>query len=122
MGSGANVAQAYLGRRRPGNTSEEFDLFEAYRYTHGAPEGRSNWWQAQLHKGLFDAKTEAGFTSPTVFRYCWGKPNPVTLGFVARKTSKQNQLSTAELRETLQGLPTDINWQRVEHCSPDGCS
>lgn len=118
------VARAYLERRRPGNVSPEFDLDEVYRYTHGAPEGRSSWWLAQLHKGLLDAKTlsrllgEAGFASPTVFSYCWGnEPNRVTIGFLAQKAPKQGDLTLVELRETLAGLPTNINWESLTFCT-----
>ena len=88
------IARAYL-ERAPGNVSAVFDLFEVYRYTHGDPEQRPEWWLAQLHKTLFDAQElrvqlrEAGFAAPRIFRYAYhSEPNPVNLGFVAMKNNQ----------------------------------
>ncbi|MGA3066358.1 MAG: methyltransferase domain-containing protein [Tepidisphaeraceae bacterium] len=88
------VARCYLEKTR-GNTRPIFDLFEAYRYTHGEPEHKPAWWLEQLHKSLFDQHDlrsqlrEAGFTSPSIFRYAFRQePNPVNLGFVARKNDE----------------------------------
>jgi len=85
------IARSYL-ERRPGNVSSRFDLFEAYRYTHGDPEHQSEWWMEQLHKTLFDVETlktllnEAGFRTHYVYRYAYGKEaNAVNLGFMAWK-------------------------------------
>lgn len=111
------VARAYLERRKPGHVSPVFDLTEAYRYTHGAPEGQPSWWLAQLHKGLLDWETllnlsrDAGFASGAVFRYCWGQEaHPVTLGFVAYKRPGSYQSLNPTIRELLANLPTNINW------------
>jgi hypothetical protein len=114
------VARAYIERREPGHISTRFDLFEVYRYTHGAPEGRPSWWLAQLHKGLLDTDTviqllrQSGYASALVFRYCWGnEPHPVTLGFAARKTRSDITLSDPAFAELLKGLPANINWSSV---------
>lgn len=111
------VARAYVERRTPGNVSEAFDLREAYRYTHGAPEGRQEWWQAQLHKVLLDAPTvlelckTVGFATCEVFSYCWGnEPNDVTLGFVATKSAQRRSVSDPTVRAQLSALPSSINW------------
>jgi predicted SAM-dependent methyltransferase len=119
------VARAYIERRTPGNVSPEFDLYEAYRYTHGAPEGRPSWWLAQLHKGLLDSPTinalldEAGFATRIVFRYKWGKePNAVTIGFVAYKQAVELAQSIPKLRGLFGELPTNINWESLEICTP----
>jgi hypothetical protein len=88
------IARAYL-ERAPGNVSRVFDLFEVYRYTHGDPEQRPEWWLAHLHKSLFDGRElriqlgEAGFAAPRIFRYAFqSEPNPVNLGFVAMKNNQ----------------------------------
>lgn len=88
------IARCYL-EKRPGNVSPRFSLFEAYRYTHGDPEHKSEWWMEQLHKTLFDVETvkallaEAGFRTVYVYRYPWGRePNPVNLGFMAWKIER----------------------------------
>lgn len=113
------VARAYIERRTPGNVSPVFDLHEAYRYTHGDPEGRPSWWLAQLHKGLLDTDTvirllrEAGFLSATVFTYRWGsEPQSVTLGFVASKRASQTA-QPDDLRGVFQDLPSHIAWDSV---------
>jgi predicted SAM-dependent methyltransferase len=111
------IAQAYLEKRSPGNVSPTFDLYEAYRYTHGAPEGEPRWWLAQLHKGLFDAPTlqqllkEAGFVRGSVFSYRWGnEPNGVTLGCVARASDRPAPTDLAEIRDLVGSLPSNINY------------
>jgi predicted SAM-dependent methyltransferase len=88
------ISRAYL-ERAPGNVSTAFDLFEVYRYTHGDPEQRPEWWLAHLYKSLFDAEElrvhlrEAGFAAPRIFRYAFREqPNPVNLGFVAMKNNQ----------------------------------
>ena len=122
------IARAYLERREPGNVSPRFDLYEAYRYTHGAPEGRPTWWLAQLHKGLLDTTTmvgllrDAGCGAAEVFGYCWGEePNQVTFGCIATK-SHEARRSTKEpdVRRLLEGLPANINWDTlsVQACYP----
>ena len=84
------VARAYLDEDG-GTAGPLFDLANAYRYTHGAPEG-VDWWEEQLHKSLFDARevhgllTDAGFAAYVAFAY--GYPGdhtelPVTMGFAA---------------------------------------
>lgn len=114
------VARAYLAKR-PGNVSRLFDLHEAYRYTHGDPEGKSDWWLAQLHKGLFDTPTvlelcrSAGFATCEVFAYCWGaEPNQVTIGFLATKHKPARSVENSQIRTELSALPANINWSTLE--------
>jgi predicted SAM-dependent methyltransferase len=111
------VARAYLERRTPGNVLAQFNLHEAYRYTHGAPEGKQAWWQAQLHKVLLDAPTvlelckSVGFGSCEVFSYCWGnEPNQVTLGFTATKRAVRRSILDPNVKAQLDKLPANINW------------
>jgi hypothetical protein len=114
------VARAYL-EKKPGNVSKIFDLQEAYRYTHGDPEGRESWWLAQLHKGLLDAETlenlvrKAEFASATVFAYCWGQePNSVTLGCVAHSGRRKAPANLEDIRNVVGGLPSNINYESLE--------
>ena len=111
------IARAYLERRSPGNVSGVFDLREAYRYTHGAPEGKPDWWLAQLHKVLLDAPTllelckTSGFGSCEVFSYCWGdEPNQTTLGFTATRGASRRSITDASVKAQLAKLPANINW------------
>lgn len=100
------VAGGYLARA-PGATGPTFDLFGAYRYTHGHPEAAAaetawSWWDParrvdaapagylpQLHKGLFDAAHIASLLAHvglagSVFRYAYpGERSETNLGFVA---------------------------------------
>lgn len=87
------IAKKYLEHAQ-GNVSPSFNLYEVYRYTHGDPEQHPEWWQAQLHKTLFDQNElrallwQAGFTAPCIFRYAYhSEPNPVNLGFIANKSN-----------------------------------
>lgn len=99
------VARSYLDRA-PGLLSDRFDLYHAYRFTHGIPEDVAtvSWrrwnpmrqlnrapaeWLPYVHKSLFDTAMLHGVLEPfkdrgtTVFRYSF--PNeaiPVNLGFV----------------------------------------
>jgi hypothetical protein len=114
------IARAYLEKRTPGNVSKVFDLFEAYRYTHGAPEGEPTWWLAQLHKGLFDAATleqllrAAGFTGGAVFGYRWGtEPNAVTIGCTAHVGSRHAPVTVEEVRRMTEVLPANINHESL---------
>lgn len=114
------VARAYL-ERRSGNVSKLFDLYEAYRYTHGDPEGKSDWWLAQLHKGLLDTPTcvelcrSAGFATCEVFAYCWGnEPNQVTIGFLATKHKPARTVESSQVQAELTALPANINWNTLE--------
>lgn len=84
------VARAYLDEDE-GTAGPRFDLWNAYRYTHGAPEG-VDWWHEQLHKSLSDADEigallgDAGFRSFAAFAYGYPgdfKELPVTMGFAA---------------------------------------
>jgi SAM-dependent methyltransferase len=102
------VAIAYLDKG-PGVTGPTFDLFEAYRYTTGFPEGHlaeagyewKGWdttangdtapplYLAQIHKTIFDAPflarilLHAGLNA-TIFRYAYqDEPHPLNLGFIA---------------------------------------
>ena len=86
-----NIARFYL-ERGPGTAGPVFDLYNVYRYTHGAPEGQESWWLGQLHKSLFDASEVAtllsasGFAQYAIFCYAYpGDTNevPVTMGFYA---------------------------------------
>lgn len=86
------VARAYLERAEPGHVGPRFDLYEAYRYTHGDPDGAPGFWLAQLHKSLLDAETlsalarDAGFSNGVVFDYRWGtEPHRVTIGVAASR-------------------------------------
>jgi predicted SAM-dependent methyltransferase len=97
------VARLYLDQG-PGIVGPVFDLFNAYRYTHGDPElagGDPAAYVAQLHKSLFDADevdrllTEAGFPAYTVFSSVFpGEPVAVSLGFYAANRPRP----TGELR------------------------
>jgi predicted SAM-dependent methyltransferase len=86
-----NVARLYL-ERGPGTAGPVFDLYNVYRYTHGAPEGQEAWWLGQLHKSLFDETEMSGLLSVSGFSdyvmFCYGYPGdanevPVTMGFYA---------------------------------------
>ena len=114
------VARAYLERRKPGHVSPAFDLFEAYRYTHGDPEGRQDWWLAQLHKGLLDAQTmekllrDAGFAASTVFSYRWGtEPHAVTLGCIAQRSARAALMTPAEIRDAIGDLPSNVAYESL---------
>lgn len=114
----AAIARAYLDGA-PGNVSPRFDLHEAYRYTHGAPEGRQDWWYAQLHKGLLDAPTliglmaDAGFATVVVFNYCWGEePNPVNMGVLA--TPEPSLVDRSQLLAQLDALPVNARPATLE--------
>ncbi len=114
----AAIARAYLDGA-PGHVSPTFDLFEAYRYTHGAPEGRPDWWYAQLHKGLLDAPTmvtllsAAGFASACVFNYCWGEePNPTNMGVYASPT--RSTVDRGQLLRQLDDLPVNARTSSIE--------
>jgi predicted SAM-dependent methyltransferase len=85
------TAQVYLSGG-PGVVGAEFDLFNAYRLTHGDPEmaQTEEAWYAQLHKSLFDVSTvmrllsEAAFPSFVVFRYAFPADGlDLMLGFYA---------------------------------------
>jgi beta-1,4-mannosyl-glycoprotein beta-1,4-N-acetylglucosaminyltransferase len=91
------IARLYL-EDAPGLFGQRFDLFNAYRYTHGEPEQcRAGWdqvgpteppptWIAQLHKCIFDSDYLHQLLSPwphVVFRFCAkNEPYPLNLGFV----------------------------------------
>ena len=72
-----------------------FDLYNVYRYTHGAPEGQESWWLGQLHKSLFDASEVAtllsasGFAQYAIFCYAYPgdtKRSPSRWGSMRRST------------------------------------
>lgn len=88
------IARCYLEKQQ-GHVSPRFDLFEVYRYTHGDPEHKSEWWIEQLHKTLFDVDTlkklleKAGFKTSYIYRYPYkSEAHAVNLGFFARKSDK----------------------------------
>ena len=100
------VAELYLAGG-PGIVGPHFDLFNAYRYTHGDPEMfPASGWEAQLHKSLFDVPEvgrllrDAGYASYVVFRYAFpGEPEAadLSLGFfaVGRRVPEPNLERTA---------------------------
>lgn len=100
------ICRLYLDKA-PGITQPTFDIFEAYRYTHGFPEAMIDpriwpqWspsehlndapmgWLPQLHKAVFDAEllkqlfTAGGFETVKVLRYAWpGETHKLNLGVV----------------------------------------
>lgn len=116
------IAAAYLAGD-PGVTGPHFDLFEAYRYTHGHPEHQTilAWplWDParrpdlapagylpQLHKGLFDARfvsallRQAGFTEALMLRYAFPTESAtINLGFVAGDGCADQKVAEAQLEE-----------------------
>lgn len=97
------IARLYLDGAR-GIVGEHFDLFNAYRYTHGHPEHATrvvptDWhpngskpaegWIPQLHKCLFDASYLRDLLETTnlagiVFNHAYGdEPHALNLGFIA---------------------------------------
>ena len=107
------VARAYLEKKQ-GITAKVFDIDQAYRHTHGAPEGKSAWWLAQLHKSLFDTQTTkqllqvAGFSRFCIFTYIFGNDKTrITQGFVAWKNRKK-KMEQSELMEYLYSFPSGI--------------
>ena len=102
------VAQLYLAGG-PGIVGPRFDLYEAYRYTHGDPEEVApDAYFGQLHKSLFDLDelssllTDAGFAAFTVFSYVYpGEPAPVTLGFYATNAARPVEELQREARAFL---------------------
>ena len=96
-----NIAKLYL-KRGPGVVGKTFDLYNVYRYTHGDPEHRPDYWLMQLHKSLFDEEEltsllyEAGLTSCQLFIYCFvgEEERPINMGFYATKS----QFDKSQLR------------------------
>ena len=109
------VAELYLNRG-PGTTGPVFDLYHAYRYTHGEPEVVApDAYYGQLHKSLFDLDevsgllTDAGFPSYTVFSYVYpGEPVPVTLGFFAANDRRPPDRVERDARAFLAGFDGDF--------------
>jgi beta-1,4-mannosyl-glycoprotein beta-1,4-N-acetylglucosaminyltransferase len=91
------IASLYLNDAE-GIVGPRFDLFNAYRYTHGEPEQARDItdellptqppprWSAQLHKSLFDADYLHHLLSPSrhvVFRFrSKGEKHAINLGFI----------------------------------------
>ncbi len=109
------VARSYLDKA-PGTVGGQFDLFHAYRYTHGDPEQAFGWYLEQLHKSLFDRAElenllrQAGFTNFVIFEYAFpgdAHPLPVNLGFFATRNPGQQNLQTA-CREFLRRFPDQV--------------
>jgi hypothetical protein len=105
-----SVARLYLDRG-PGVVGPVFDLYEAYRYTHGDPEGVDGWYFEQLHKSLFDSEelqrvlSEAGFPSYVTFTYAFpGEPAALGLGFYASASSRPTEELEAAAQEFLAGF------------------
>jgi predicted SAM-dependent methyltransferase len=102
------VAEAYL-KKAPNHLGrpEKFDLWQAYRYTHGAPEDQPTWWLEQLHKTLFDVDEierllcEAGFgENYCIFEYCWDQEaNPVSMGFIAAKNGLTHAIAMDSFKQ-----------------------
>lgn len=83
------IAKAYM-MKQPGTMGPVFDLYHAWRYTHGAPEEAGYSYMGQLHKGLFDQQEFnelfriVNVESPISFTYTYpGEPDNVhvTAGF-----------------------------------------
>lgn len=108
------LAQCYL-TNSPGITRDRFDLEEVYRYTHGFPEGKPEWWLSQLHKSLFDTPTtamlldSAGFPAYCIFTYIYGSDTiKISQGFIAWKTGRRG-LPISRLRQLLSEYPAHAN-------------
>lgn len=113
------VADAYL-KRKKGIISRVFDLENVYRYTHGNPEGKPEWWQEQLHKSLFDKQSltdllrESGFESFVLFTYCFGTEKlPVSMGFIAFKKKTVHQINRKWIADKLKGIAPYINFDTL---------
>jgi hypothetical protein len=87
------IAESYL-KKAPGikGVGNTFDIYHAYRYTHGDPEIAPSYWLEQLHKSLFDKAyvedllLKAGFGNYSIFNYCYpGEEIPINMGFAAFK-------------------------------------
>jgi predicted SAM-dependent methyltransferase len=111
------IAQLYL-EGGPGIVGPTFDLFHVYRYTHGDPEHQPDWWEAQLHKSLFDvAETgrllrDAGYGSYVVFRYAYPGEDAaldLNLGFYAVAGKRP----TEELERECRAYLTDFDGRFV---------
>jgi hypothetical protein len=105
-----SVARLYL-ERGPGIVGPVFDLYEAYRYTHGDPEAVDGWYFEQLHKSLFDSEelagvlTDAGFPAFVTFTYAFpGEPAALGLGFYAAARSRPTEELELVAREFLAGF------------------
>jgi predicted SAM-dependent methyltransferase len=103
------VAELYLSGG-PGVVGPTFDLYHVYRYTHGDPEHRADWWEAQLHKSLFDVDEvgrllrDAGYASYVTFRYAFpNEPDELdlSLGFYAVTSCRPTEELERECREFL---------------------
>ncbi len=112
-----SLAVAYL-TKKPGITTNVFDLSQVYRYTHGNPEEAHGWWAGQLHKSLFDASSvtesllESGFRDFVIFRYAFrDEPVALNLAWVARKGGA---LTKEDALEQLLALNQDVNPLGVE--------
>ena len=102
------IAKAYLARTSPGFVSPTFDLFEVYRQTHGAPEGKPDWWLPQLHKSLFDTRValqllvDAGYQTGAVFNHLNATdPYPLCIGLYARKTTERETVEKADIERVI---------------------
>jgi hypothetical protein len=134
----AAVARQYVSRG-PGCTGSLFDLFEAYRQTHGEPEHASDvdWkrfdpvrhahcgptgWIPQLHKTLFDPDfvggllDESGFCG-TIFTYPYpGEQPAINIGFLAqpRMTGSESNLERRDVVDRLCGIPDVARFVNVD--------
>lgn len=122
------VAELYL-RGGPGVVGPRFDLFNAYRYTHGDPETvNPSGWLEQLHKGLLDADevtallSDAGFKSYAVFSYVYpGESVAVSLGFCATRISCPDEDLRRRCRAFLapfEGRFLEVESIRFNHNAP----
>lgn len=112
------VATFYL-KGKPGVLTNNFDLKEVYRHTHGDPEQFPTWWQEQLHKSLFDVNevamllSESGFQNYQIFKYYdVGVKVPVCLGFVAFK--KKKLCAVDELKMLIKEVTAHVNLNSVK--------
>lgn len=114
-----SIAKAYINKL-PGITEPRFTVDQAYRYTHGDPEGNPSWWLGQLHKSLFDPAStarllqEAGFRSICIFTYLFrNEKTRVALGFIAWKY-KGRKISKEELKQICSLYPSNIEISSIQ--------
>jgi predicted SAM-dependent methyltransferase len=135
------VCKQYL-TAGPGVTGPTFDLFEAYRYVNGFPEGHLgdfDWdtWNTterpdespptyllQMHKAIFDEHylnrllLKAGLAG-TIFRYTYrNEPCPLNLAFIAG----HEHHTLAELTEAIPFIDEFINPRTVVEVTRFGSS
>jgi predicted SAM-dependent methyltransferase len=113
------IAELYL-EGGPGVIGPTFDLFNVYRLTHGDPEHRPDWWEAQLHKSLFDVEEvgrllrDAGFASYVVFRYVFpGDADMLDLSLGSYASADQR--ATDELERECRAYLAEFDGRFLRH-------